>query len=530
MVEEEKFKKATSARHRIIVYVLAGVGAFLLQLYGLLTRQPEQILPAADVPRISSSLSSSSSSAFESLSTKSHLYRLNNNHNRTTTSHDDDDDTNDDENVVHLLPGHFFPSCHATANARYIKSIQQERTQKDQPHFSSIVRSPCRFESNSTRLYWTAIFNLVPSIWKPGRERIRDERWINAATVVWECDGKPAILVAGGCPAGTGFAIQCPQEPQERISKLTVFPVNYSLAKKMTYRVKDHVDCEVDHPLRVPPENATIVGTAYLFGDMASSPHHLLEWIEYHRFIGVHHFYIYLVKEFTEEEWNVLPNLPYITYIPWDMLEVFTIRARAEVLSFQIAQQTDVLYRSRGANIQWVTYNDIDEYIQITRKNNDNNNTNRLLDLEPFVRRNPDLGALMGLTVNFGYQYANESYPPDYTMEYAYRAIQPIRGARQKCLVRPGYIDYYNNHRVSLGNETVHLKPFYHLRYNHYKKPNSGVFLKFQPEKVVVPDSSLRDAFLERLKVRVDAVKKSMIQANGGKIRSEWTHFDHLVS
>lgn len=356
-------------------------------------------------------------------------------------------------------------------------------------------------------------------MWKTGRPRERDTRWVNAA---WECDQKPAIVVGGGCPEGTGFVIQCPQGEEARISKITVYPLNYSAAAKLTYRVHEHVSCELDVPLRVPKNGTKVVGTAYAFGGLARSPHHLLEWIEYHRLIGVGHFYIYIVDDYSEEEWNVLPNLPYITYIPWDMLTTRSLKARAEILSFQIAHQTDVLYRSRAALVEWVTYNDIDEYLHVL-------GGKEVLELDRFVLRNPELGSLMGLTIVYGHKERIDK-APDFMMEYSYRALEPNRIARQKCLVRTGFADYYNNHHVSLGNETMRVKPFNHWHYNHYKKASAGVFVQGQTgSKEIVYDSSLRDAFLEKVRARVDEVKKMMITSNNGTIRKDWTYFDHLI-
>lgn len=417
-----------------------------------------------------------------------------------------------------LLPGHFFPTCHMQANKVRIKSYQKERTDREQPHLSSILLTPSRY-SSSDKLHWTAIFNLVPSLWRRGKPYNLDPRWANAT---WKCNGLPAIVVGGGCPEGTGFAIQCPQGEETRLYKVTAYPQNYTLAQQLTYRVKEHIACELDHPLRVPPRGTNIVGTAFIFGYLARSPHHLLEWIEYHRMVGVNHFYLYIVHEYTDDEWNLLPNLSYITYVPWNVLFISNPRARSEVLSFQISHQNDVLYRSRAAGVQWVTYNDIDEYIQIMGQRN---NATPVF-FENFLKKDSQLGSLMGLTIFFGAKERidqAQQHVPDYLIEYDYRSVEPVRQARQKCFVRPGYVDYYNNHHVSLGNKTLFLKPNLHLRYNHYKNPRNGV-----TAKEIMHDSSLRDRFLDRVKVRVDEVKRMMIASNGGKIRPEWVLFDHL--
>jgi hypothetical protein len=403
------------------------------------------------------------------------------------------------------------------ANEKRIKALEEERTVKDQPHFQSIMLTPSRF-SSSERKHWMAVFNMVPSIWKAGRLRTRDYRWVNAT---WRCDGKPASVVGGGCPEGTGFVIQCPQGDDTRINKVTVYPQNYTLAQKMTYRVRDHVDCELDHPLRIPARDTDVVATAYVFGFIARSPHHLLEWIEYHRMIGVGHFYLYVMESYSPEDWNLLPNLPYITYVPWEFLKNSRHKkARSKILAFQISHQTDVLYRSRAHNVSFVTFNDIDEYIQLM-------GDDKVIDLNRFVEGDPEIGALMGNTIMFGHEKHIEK-PHDYLIEYVYRSTRPVEGRREKCFVRPKYADYYNNHHVSLGNKTSFIDPWRHLRYNHYKKASTGVFLPFATTKNITEDSSLRDGYLTRLKRRVNDVKLMMIESNKGWIRNEWSLFDHM--
>ena len=51
-----------------------------------------------------------------------------------------------------------------------------------------------------------------------------------------------------------------------------------------------------------------------------------MEWIVYHRFIGVNHFYLYFVNIFSTKSdisWD-LPDLPYTMYISWNYINFHT--------------------------------------------------------------------------------------------------------------------------------------------------------------------------------------------------------------
>ena len=85
---------------------------------------------------------------------------------------------------------------------------------------------------------------------------------------------------------GTTFLVQCPQQQNTTSTKITkintiqVFYYDKDNAisvnndnktkahnrekKNLTYYVLDHVNCELDSPLRQPSKDTTIVGTAYL--------------------------------------------------------------------------------------------------------------------------------------------------------------------------------------------------------------------------------------------------------------------------
>ena len=77
------------------------------------------------------------------------------------------------------------------------------------------------------------------------------------------------------------------------------------------------------------------------------------------------------------------------------------------------------MYRTRGGgggaanennNIRWITYNDIDEFIQVMTNTTINNtpiNTNTSSSLlknllSPYIQKYPGIGLLMGKTIMFG--------------------------------------------------------------------------------------------------------------------------------
>jgi hypothetical protein len=223
------------------------------------------------------------------------------------------------------------------------------------PLFASIVRAPLRIDRNNEQpglLYWTAHFTLVHHMWKlRPRKRRRISHWINDA--VWRCDGQEAIIEGNGDDSGNSLNIRCPQtDPNDVISNITVF--NY------TYHVRDYVNCEINHPFNKPAPEAKVAAAVIIF---KMNLHRALEWIEYHRILGVDHFFLYVMDAELpqQEQQQGWPDLDYITYIPWNLNPHMVVFV--DIFLFQIAAQVDSILRGRALGLDWIAMNDMDEYI-----------------------------------------------------------------------------------------------------------------------------------------------------------------------
>lgn len=147
-------------------------------------------------------------------------------------------------------------------------------------------------------------------------------------------------------------------------------------------------------------------------------------------------------------------------------------------------------------NITWVLLTDVDEYVHVVHAEK------TLKDLvEPF-KDDESVGAVSMRNMFYGIGSSDlsvfDTSKPQMTLrDYVYRhhhAEAP--NARSKMLVRPGNVDYLSVHKVTVGNETVHMDPEDEVRINHYKHKGKCI----RPVK----DTRLRDEFAERLEARLE--------------------------
>jgi len=417
---------------------------------------------------------------------------------------------------ISLEPTTILPAklnkCFQEANAKYIRERDEELKSIGAPLFASIVATPARDEGNTqdtaafpdaSTFYWTAHFELNHITWKKqgtSRSRIAKFSFNDSdlhSETFWRCDGRPAKVVSKGCPGGSGISIQCPQQPSlgENITNITVF--------NHTYYVHDHVQCELNHPLRVPPalsasrssETETTAGKPFVVGAVIMyklNVYQVLEWLEYHRMIGVNHFYIYVMDPDLGETW--WPDLHYVTYVPWDLNNHKV--ADKDKFIYQTAAQVDAIHRGRALGVDWIAFNDMDEFL-VPREN---------YSLASYLLSQPaTISAVQGETVTFGNQ-VGMTEPQKLQLHYTLRSVFTFGRQRCKCLVRPTQVDYYNIHWVTLATGEVHeADPFTELWVHHYKSARHGVFL-FGLKNETVEDTSLRDKYAAIVESRADDI------------------------
>ena len=113
----------------------------------------------------------------------------------------------------------------------------------------------------------------------------------------------------------------------------------------------------------------------------------LHEWLVYHRLLGIHHVWIYL-----NEPWNLahatpttttttnetittttttasssLPNLPYVTYIPYNYwYRNFVPSDNGILIRWQVPMQMTCLWNAKRLGLDWIMTTDTDEFLDVT--------------------------------------------------------------------------------------------------------------------------------------------------------------------
>jgi hypothetical protein len=243
------------------------------------------------------------------------------------------------------------------------------------------------------------------------------------------------------------------------------------------------------------------------------------EWVEYHRLIGIDHFWIYLT-----EPWNGLQNLteqPHITFIPynfhWGDHRKHSKRKTGIEIFWQMAMNHQCIFKAKRHNLQWVTTTDVDEYISVIATNNTVSNSSSsssssvsvpplraLLDTFP-PSMTPDLGSLMLKSIPFGRNALVEPENQTFTlqMDYVFRSPNAPWN-RMKNIFRPQMAWTVSVHKLVADGKTIKLDPQTQASLYHFKLPHEGVFRgrgrrgALDP-KMLVLDTALRDQYRDRV-------------------------------
>jgi Glycosyltransferase family 92 len=471
------------------------------------------------------------------------------------------------KNASVSIPAARLNECLVEANRIHIHDVTDEHRSQGLPLFASIVQSPVRNDERRRRqqqqpksngdddqddndddddtLYWTAHFTLVHLTWKRKHSapRVRFPQWSYPPDQAgsanhWYCDGQEALVVNDGCPKGNSLHVRCPQKTAtstttSNANNQVVTVITNITIYNYTYYVRDHVLCELHHAVKKPKSTAQVAAAVMAY---KMNVRLALEWMEYHRLIGIDHFYIYILDaDFNDDATTVpassyspWPELDHITYIPWN-LNPQVQRSNVDLFLFQTAAQTNAILRARALGLQWVAMNDMDEYI-VTRGNYTASSTTvvptataattspRQLPLQTLLAKyyeQNNVAAIQGETISFGKENGSNKTQLPWLLDYTWRNDRTFgKMRRTKCLVRPTHTEYYVIHWVSWPEPDHHkdllihkADPEHELWIHHYKKPQNGPFALDRKEaKILVPDTSLRDMYASVVRERVNDI------------------------
>ncbi len=262
----------------------------------------------------------------------------------------------------------------------------------------------------------------------------------------------------------------------------------------------DRIESQIEKPLP-----GTKIGMCVRFrGD-----HHLLPpFIAYHRLIGVDHFWF-----FHNEEFNItdLPLAPDVTYIPYRFVwtehknysrmkdeksgEIKPWRLAYNGRDFwQVSAMQQCLYRLKRYGLDWLMANDIDEYLWVNKTESTGAKLHNISVLQDFLQAYEAMPSLGGLAVegwSFGTNGTSQENELELHIDYIHRTRQ-IAGGRRKIIYRVPNAKRIHIHWLYEGGSLISLPPS-DIRWNHYRRPNQGIFQRGRRE--VVQDASLPDTY-----------------------------------
>ena len=302
----------------------------------------------------------------------------------------------------------------------------------------------------------------------------------------WWCDGERGSVVSRDSSNHT-IIVKCHDVKHEIVASPVVFGESLD-DLQIVYNVEENLECIKTDPILFP----SLLKYAACTAIRGEGNRELLhQWIQYHRLIGVEHFFVYINEPLNEMAG--LYSHPYVTYIPFDYEPKHSFY-------FQATWQNDCIYRAKNASVTWVGIHDIDEYFEPMEE------PYQIADV--LDQYNPDETASIAIGNNWWGPHPEETEThenAEILMDYVWRA--PNLKGPHKNIVSPKLIDYYYVHWVTgmrLGSQPLNvekdvLKP---IRMNHFKGPYNKVHSMETPERVriLLTDTSFRDRFSDRVK------------------------------
>ncbi|XP_072048387.1 uncharacterized protein [Amphiura filiformis] len=196
----------------------------------------------------------------------------------------------------------------------------------------------------------------------------------------------------------------------------------------------------------------------------------LPEWVEYHAYIGVEHFYIYdnapYKNSTLRETMKPYIDAGYVTVVPWPHRP----SSGKTFLEIQIAHENDCIWRHKH-DVDWMIKVDVDEFVQ---------------PMNPLKTKIPDyliddstLETLSSIRLdNWFFGRPNRttfSYRSDSIFErnqYRPGRPHPQNIGRDKNILQLKNVYYFKIHGVKLGGSARSADPYHELRMVHYRMDN----------------------------------------------------------
>jgi hypothetical protein len=341
--------------------------------------------------------------------------------------------------------------------------------------------------------------------------------WYNAK---YHCNGSndTATVLSSTKPGKGNLIIQCPEAIQynkEMLRTVSVFPRkgwNVTL-----YETELFVRCEqLDMKHFSPPD--TSIGMCTSLSGKGKVRDIALQWVEYHKLIGVDHTWIYINSDWDDGK---QPERPYISWIPYNLnIKAYDFANRPWTQRsefFRVTSQVECVLRARRMGVDWIIFTDIDEYVQIVDNATISEECQpvlkQLLDTYYKDERN-DIGGLVMNSIPFGNNLEIEENPnKSLLIDHVYRnKINPkeARWTTWKQIVNPQNVHNYAKQMLGGGDVLKEIRlDANRVRINHYKEVNKGVGV-FQTENSddLVEDRALADNYHTRLVNAMDTEEK----------------------
>lgn len=360
---------------------------------------------------------------------------------------------------------------------------------------------------------------------------------------IYNCHGKSinqtATIIPNTMKKGCRYnlIVKCPTimgDQQDLLESVSVLlpeegnVANTTRKSPMYYNLKPLQTCDESFlkQHQVPKHQSTRVGfCTSIRGELVRRA--VDQWVEYHRLIGVDHFWIYINEDWNKSNGtNALPDRPYITYIPFQYTlcnhptklgaeEKFRCEKNRPIV--QEAVVNDCIYRSKQLRFEWVATPDIDEYIHVVDTNNSIRNTSRRQRQEPPLQQflnklypsqedRTKIGGIIMKSIPFGrnrrLEPDNKSHP--LLLDYVWRRqgnLSNFNWDRHKVVMNPQNVMYASVHNIEVGGRMIQMDASYQIHLHHYKNPQSGVF-RASNDSLIVDDSlfvEFRDKVMGRL-------------------------------
>jgi hypothetical protein len=285
--------------------------------------------------------------------------------------------------------------------------------------------------------------------------------------------------------------------------------------KKTEYDLRPFLKCDRLEQRSPPPPDVKVGACVRVRGDHEA----LRQWIEYHRLIGMQHFWIFLNEPFDIHD---LPNASDVTYIPYNYVwrdhwgaqrGNTTFRAPYGGTDFwQTPSQSQCLYMTKRYGLDWFTTTDVDEYIWITDPIAMNSIDPPPVQafLSQFSDR-PDLGSLRMDSVAFGRNTKVEPISKEFELivDYTCRKIRfPKPGVHFKQFWKSQVALDLTIHFLTEGGKTLPLDVASQARIHHFKQPWKGPHMAGNlPANELMNDTSLPDKYRKSILQGLDSYR-----------------------